>query len=83
MSLELDLIKPNHVEDARTTPCPGPLLAAKNAISKVEIGEIVELQASDAGAIEDIPAFAKKSGNEYLGLLLRDRYDSHFILRKR
>jgi tRNA 2-thiouridine synthesizing protein A len=83
MSEELSLLKANYIADARNAPCPGPLLTAKSSITKVQVGESLELLASEGGAAEDIPAFAKKSGNEYLGTTQRDGYASYFILRKK
>jgi tRNA 2-thiouridine synthesizing protein A len=69
--------------DARAMACPGPLLEAKKAIGTVGVGQTLEIWSGDKGTREDIPAWCKKSGNEYLGCLERDNYDSHFVLRKK
>ncbi len=69
--------------DARAMACPGPLLEAKKAIGSVSVGQILEILSGDKGSREDIPAWCKKTGNEYLGVVERDGYDSIFVLRKK
>ena len=83
MPLGLETLEPNHVADARNVPCPGPLLTVKESIALVDVGQVLELKATDQGAREDLPAWAKKSGNEYLGSVPHDGYDSHFIVRRK
>jgi tRNA 2-thiouridine synthesizing protein A len=69
--------------DARGSACPGPLLEAKKGIGKVKVGEVLEIFSSDSGTRNDIPAWAKKVGHEYLGVLGTDGYDKHFVRRKK
>jgi TusA-related sulfurtransferase len=67
MSQDLKNIKAQKVVDARGTSCPGPILAAKRAISEIKAGEIMEVLSTDTGSQKDIPAWAKKMGHEYVG----------------
>ena len=69
--------------DARGSACPGPLLEAKKGIGKVKVGEILEIYSNDSGTRTDIPAWAKKVGHEYLGVIGADGYDKHFVRRKK
>jgi tRNA 2-thiouridine synthesizing protein A len=69
--------------DARAMACPGPLLEAKKAIGAVTVGQTLEIQSGDAGSREDIPAWCAKTGNEYLGFVERDGYDSLFVIRRK
>ncbi|WP_027364111.1 sulfurtransferase TusA family protein [Desulfotruncus alcoholivorax] len=66
---ELKNIKADKVVDARGTSCPGPILAAKKAIAEIQPGQIMEVLASDAGTKKDLPAWCKKTGNEFLGMV--------------
>ncbi|NLI91530.1 MAG: sulfurtransferase TusA family protein [Peptococcaceae bacterium] len=59
----------NKVVDARGTSCPGPILAAKKAIVDVKVGEVMEILATDSGTQKDIPAWSKKMGHEFLGVI--------------
>jgi len=69
MSEELKNIEVNKVVDARGTSCPGPILAAKKSIVEIETGQVMEVLASDAGTKKDIPAWCKKTGHEFMGML--------------
>lgn len=66
---ELKNIKSDKVIDARGTSCPGPILAAKKGMVDVKVNQIMEILATDSGTQKDIPAWAKKMGNEYLGVI--------------
>lgn len=66
---ELKNLKADKVIDARGTSCPGPLLAAKKGIVDVKVSQIMEILATDSGTQKDIPAWTKKMGNEYLGVI--------------
>ena len=81
--LDLNTVEISSTVDARGSACPGPLLEAKKGIGKVKVGEILEIYSSDSGTRSDIPAWAKKVGHEYLGLLQADGYDKHFVRRKK
>jgi TusA-related sulfurtransferase len=81
--LDLSTLDVSSTVDARGSACPGPLLEAKKGIGKVKVGEILEIYSSDSGTRNDIPAWARKIGHEYLGLMEADGYDKHFVRRKK
>ena len=81
--IELSTIEAASTVDARGSACPGPLLEAKKGIGKVKVGEILEVYSNDSGTRTDIPAWAKKVGHEYLGMLEADGYDKHFVRRNK
>jgi len=69
MSEDLTSIPVEKVVDSRGTLCPVPVLAASKAIKEVAPGGVMEVRATDAGAASDIPAWAKRTGHEFLGTL--------------
>ncbi len=81
--IDLSSVAVSATADARGSACPGPLLEAKKGIGKVKVGEILEIFSNDSGTRTDIPAWAKKVGHEYLGVLPVDGYDKHFVRRKK
>jgi TusA-related sulfurtransferase len=83
MSALADNVTPDKVVDARSMACPGPLLEAKKAIGGVKVGQTLEIQSGDKGSREDIPAWCKKIGHEYLGYAEKDGYDSLYVVRKK
>jgi tRNA 2-thiouridine synthesizing protein A len=81
--VELSTIEAASTVDARGSACPGPLLEAKKGIGKVKVGEILEIYSNDSGTRTDIPAWAKKVGHDYLGVMEADGYDKHFVRRNK
>ena len=78
---DLTSLKGQKVVDARGTSCPGPILAAKKGMAGVKVGEIMEVLATDSGTSKDLPAWAKKLGHEYLGLVEEPGYMRLFVKR--
>ena len=83
MSADLSNVTAAKTVDARAMACPGPLLEAKKAIASVSVGEVLEILSGDHGSREDIPAWCKKTGHEYLGHVERDGCDSLYVTRKK
>jgi len=81
MSEDLSQIQADKVVDARGSSCPGPLLEAKKAIGTVPVGGVLEIWSSDPGTKNDIPAWCKKVGHEFLGVLEADGYSRLFVRR--
>lgn len=78
-SADLSVVKGDKVVDARGTSCPGPVLAAKKGMAEVKVGEILEVWATDSGTQKDLPAWAKKMGHEYLGVVEEAGYTRLFV----
>ena len=81
--VDLSSLEVASTADARGSACPGPLLEAKKGIGKVKVGEVLEIYSNDSGTRNDIPAWSKKVGHEYVGLVEADGYDKHFVCRKK
>lgn len=82
-NMDLAAITVSKIVDARGSACPGPLLEAKKGIGQVKVGEVLEIKSSDPGTRNDIPAWAKKVGHEYLGVLEAEGHDRLFVTRKK
>lgn len=48
--------------------CPMPIIQTAKKIKEMELGEILEIVSTDAGIKEDMPAWCRQTGQEYLGL---------------
>ncbi|RDI37547.1 sulfurtransferase TusA family protein [Falsibacillus pallidus] len=59
------------VLDAKGLACPMPIVKTKKAINELEVGEILEIHATDKGTKSDLSAWAKSGGHE----LLKDTED--------
>lgn len=54
------------VLDCKGKCCPEPILDIKNAMGTLKSGDVVELQATDAGSVNDMASWAKRTGNKIL-----------------
>jgi tRNA 2-thiouridine synthesizing protein A len=68
-------IKPDQTLDARGLSCPMPVLKTKKAIESLKSGQILEVLGTDPGTRNDMPGWANRTGNIYLG----EKEDQGFI----
>lgn len=54
------------VLDTKGLACPMPIVKTKKAINELEVGDILEIHATDKGAKSDLAAWAKSGGHELL-----------------
>ncbi|MBK5092082.1 MAG: sulfurtransferase TusA family protein [Actinobacteria bacterium] len=58
----------DHTLDCIGLYCPMPIVKTAQKIKELAPGEVLEVLSDDTGIKSDMPAWAKKTGNEYLGL---------------
>lgn len=61
------MIQTDKLLDAKGLACPMPIVRTKKAMNEMAPGEVIEVQATDKGSLADMKAWAKSSGNQYLG----------------
>ncbi len=54
--------------DAKGLYCPGPVLETAKAIKQINVGEVLEVIATDPAAKPDIEAWARRTGNQILDI---------------
>lgn len=52
--------------DAKGMSCPLPILKTKKAMESISKGQVLKVEATDAGSKNDMAAWAKRTGNEIL-----------------
>ena len=62
------------VVDSRGSFCPGPITDLFKAYRSSQIGDVIELLATDPAAKADVTAWAQKSGNELVGITEEQAY---------
>ncbi|HEX6922883.1 MAG TPA: sulfurtransferase TusA family protein [Bacillales bacterium] len=72
-------IKTNHVLDAKGLSCPMPIVKTKKEMSGMEPGQVIEVQATDKGSIANIQAWAKSTGEQYLGTVQEKDTLKHYL----
>ena len=53
--------------DAKGLACPMPIVKTKKAMSELEEGQVLEVQATDKGSKADLAAWSKTVGHQYIG----------------
>lgn len=61
-------MRADHTLDCIGLYCPMPIVKTAQKIKELSPGEVLEVISDDTGIKSDMPAWAKKTGNEYLGL---------------
>lgn len=69
-------IKISKTLDAKNLSCPLPILKTKKAIEAIEIGEYLEVLATDPGSVSDFQAWSKSTGHE-----LVSHYENNGVYR--
>ncbi len=54
--------------DALGLYCPMPIVKTMLKIKDLKVGEVLEIVSDDQGIKEDMPAWCRQTGNEFLGL---------------
>lgn len=58
--------------DARNLICPMPVIRAQKRVSELNSGDILEVTATDPGALHDISAWCRVHGHDILRAETRD-----------
>ena len=53
--------------DARGLYCPVPILRTRDRLRGLAPGDVLEVLADDPAILEDMPAYCRSHGHEYLG----------------
>ncbi|MCL5962480.1 MAG: sulfurtransferase TusA family protein [Chloroflexi bacterium] len=67
--------------DAFGLICPMPIIKTSQKIKELRVGEVLEVLATDEGIKEDMPAWCRTTGHEYLGLE-EEHGEYHVYVRK-
>ena len=75
----MENITPDETLDCRGLSCPMPILKMKKTVGKMSSGQIIEMLGTDPGTKNDLPAFAERSGHEYLGEMEDEGFTRFYI----
>jgi TusA-related sulfurtransferase len=62
--------------------CPMPLLKTKQALNRMETGEIIKVTATDPGSERDFHVFARQSGNTLVHFQHTDERFCYWLQKK-
>jgi TusA-related sulfurtransferase len=61
-----DTVKAQQTLDCRGLLCPLPIIKLSKAIKAIQVGEVVEMLATDPGSVPDVQAFQAQTGHAIL-----------------
>ncbi|MFX0124356.1 MAG: sulfurtransferase TusA family protein [Candidatus Hodarchaeota archaeon] len=68
--------------DARGLTCPQPILRSVKALKTLDIEQVLEILTTDPGSKADIPAWARSTGQEFLGFEERGSKEFRFLVKR-
>jgi TusA-related sulfurtransferase len=80
--MDIKGIKPDEILDCVGLACPMPILKTSNKIKEMHPGQVLEVRSDDDGIEKDMPAWCKRTGHEYLGLV-KENEEYRVFLRKK
>ncbi len=64
----MDDRKADEILDCYGLLCPMPIIQTVQKIKNMKIGEVLEVISTDKGIKEDMPAWCRQAGQEFLGV---------------
>lgn len=74
-------VQADKVLDVKGLLCPLPVIKLSKAIKEMEVGQVVEMQATDPGSQPDMDAWVKNTGHEMLDSAVQGDV-FHFWIRR-
>ena len=71
----------DQVLDCTGMACPLPVVKTSQAVKKMELGQVLELLATDPGVEPDMQAWSRRTGNELISIEKRDSV-FHVLIRR-
>ncbi|WP_121616083.1 sulfurtransferase TusA family protein [Virgibacillus halodenitrificans] len=72
-------IQVDEILDAKGLACPMPIVKTKKAMTNLETGQVIEVQATDKGSTTDMKAWAESTGHQYLGTVEEAGVLTHYL----
>ena len=61
-------MKTDHAVDTLGLLCPMPIVKTAEKMKEIKPGEVLKIVSDDPGVKEDMPAWCKSTGNEFVGI---------------
>jgi TusA-related sulfurtransferase len=75
-------MKADHTLDCYGLLCPMPIIQTAQKIKQMKIGEVLEVLSTDRGIVEDMPAWCRQTGQEFLGIEEEDDIFKAYVRKK-
>ena len=72
-------IKADKILDCKGMKCPMPVLKTKLAIETLQVGQVLEMIATDKGSKPDMAAFAQQTGHTLISMNEHDGIYTYYL----
>jgi TusA-related sulfurtransferase len=76
-------MKADHTLDCYGLLCPMPIIQTAQKIKQMKTGEVLEVLSTDRGIVEDMPAWCRQTGQEFLGIEEEDDIFKAYVRKKK
>ena len=76
-------VKADETLDCKGLSCPMPIMKLAMTMKKMKKGQVLELLGTDPGSKKDVPAWCKKTGNEFIEMTEKDGVNIFYIRKKK
>ncbi|MFQ6037786.1 MAG: sulfurtransferase TusA family protein [Candidatus Aminicenantales bacterium] len=63
--------------------CPMPIIQTAQKIKEMKVGEVLEVISTDKGIIEDMPAWCRQTGQEFLGVVKEGEIFKAYVKKRK
>ena len=75
-------VTPNQTLDAKKMACPMPVLKTKKMMKGMEIGQVLEIIATDPGSVKDMASYCRTTGQELISSEEKSDKTYRFLIKK-
>lgn len=73
---------PDQTLDARNLSCPMPVLKTKKMMKGLQVGQILEVIATDPGSMKDMASYCRTTGQELISSEEKNDKTFRFLIKK-
>ncbi|MHA1983989.1 MAG: sulfurtransferase TusA family protein [Candidatus Hodarchaeales archaeon] len=73
---------PNQTLDAKNMACPMPVLKTKKIMKGMDVGQVLEIIATDPGSMKDMASYCRTTGQELISSEERSDKTFRFLIKK-
>jgi tRNA 2-thiouridine synthesizing protein A len=77
----METLKADKILDCSGLSCPLPVIKTSKAIKEIEVGQILQMIATDPGSPPDMEAWSRQTGHEMVQSLAQDGKYIFFLRR--
>lgn len=78
----MEAIRPDKMLDCTGLLCPIPVVKSNKALKELQVGQVLEMIATDPGVVPDMEAWARQTRHEILSATTEGDGKYRFMIRK-